>query len=56
MRDIKEVAYVSNLDKLPLENYETQNSEEMESLGKKYYDGLVILDLGSFNLSEIRRK
>ena len=56
VRDLKEVAYVSNLDKLPLENYETQNSEEMESLGKKYYDGLVIWDLGSLNLSETGRK
>ena len=56
VRDFKDVTYVSNLDQLPLENYETENSEKMESLGTKYYDGLVIWDLGSLNLSETGRK
>ena len=37
--DLKEVAYVSNLDQLPLENEETENSKEMESLGTEYSDG-----------------
>lgn len=56
LRNLKEVAYVSNLDQTSLENEETENSEDMECLGNKYSYGWVIWDLGRLNLSEVGRK
>lgn len=52
---MEEVSYASNLNYEPLDNEETENFEDMESLGRTSSDRWVIWDLERLNFSKIGR-